>query len=294
MQGLFRSVRDTTEILQGGKYIVCLTGCKICDNCWIKDIKSPGKLKTCYKSKQCERKFCLFASVKKMAGGSHEFFVSLILSRKQLLKPLSFQEAMAKKRNSPGLNCSTALIILPKLACGQALHWGESREVTWEQHTKGDTSARGGKRKRQLATISPTFSFPPQKAQETTKHENCYTSVPGAKYYNSAQRKDHQKKITKIVVCMDFLVWIVAYSRIYNISWIQREHVASILQSYCILFKILHQQKTHLLFSTVSKSGYADTPIRSGWVSAYPPILGGCFKVAGYILQLSRESLLTG
>ena len=33
VQGLFRSVRDTTEILQGGKYIVCLTGCKICDNC---------------------------------------------------------------------------------------------------------------------------------------------------------------------------------------------------------------------------------------------------------------------
>ena len=49
---------------------------------------------------------------------------------------------MAKKRNSPGLNCSTALIILPKLACGQALHWGELREVTQEQHTKGDTSAR--------------------------------------------------------------------------------------------------------------------------------------------------------
>ena len=205
-------------------------------------------------------------------------------SFKKTIEPLSFQEAMAKKRNSPGLNCSTALIILPKLACRQALHWGESQEVTWEQHTKGDTSARGGKRKRQLATISHTFSFSPQKAQETTKHENCYTSVPGAKYYNSAQRKDHQKKITKIVVCMDFLVWIVAYklSRIYNISWIQREHVASILQSYCILFKILHQQKTHLLFSTVSKSGYADTPIRSGWVSAYLPILGGCFKVAGY------------
>ena len=200
------------------------------------------------------------------------------------IEPLSFQEAMTKKRNSPGLNCSTALIILPKLACGQALHWGELREVTREQHAKGDTSARGGKRKRQLATISHTFSFPPQKAQETTKHENCYNSIPGAKYYNFAQRKDLQKKIIKIVVCMDFLVWIVAYklSRIYNISWIQRKHVASIWQSCCILFKILHQQKTHLLFSTVSKSGYADTPIRSGWVSAYPPILGGCFKVAGY------------
>ena len=64
----------------------------------------------------------------------------------------------------------------------------------------------GWEKKRQLATISHTFSFSPQKAQETTKHENCYTSVPGAKYYNSAQRKDHQKKITKIVVCMDFLV----------------------------------------------------------------------------------------
>ena len=167
---------------------------------------------------------------------------------------------MAKKRNSPGLNCSTALIILPKLACGQALHWGESREVMREQHAKGDTSARGGKRKRQLATISHTFSFPPQKAQETTKHENCYNSIPGAKYYNFAQRKDLQKKIIKIVVCMDFLVSIGS-TIFLEIQW---KHVASIWQSCCILFKILHHQKTHLLFSTVSKSGYADTPIRSG------------------------------
>ena len=77
-----------------------------------------------------------------------------------------------------------------QLADGQAFHWGESREVTREQHMKGDTSAMGGKRKRQLATISHTFSFPPKKAQETSKRENYYTSVPGAKYYNFAQRKD--------------------------------------------------------------------------------------------------------
>ena len=160
--------------------------------------------------------------------------------------------------------------------------------------TKGDTSARGGKRKRQLATISHTFSFPPQKAQETTKHENCYNSVPGAKYYNFAQRKGLQKKKIKIVVCMDFLVWIVAYklSWTYNISWIRLKHVASILQSSCILFKICINKNRICYFPLCQK---LDMLIRWYIVTEYPHIYlfwGVALKWQG-ILQLSRESLLT-
>ena len=34
---------------------------------------------------------------------------------------------------------------------------------------------------------------------------------------------------------------------------------------------------------TQSKSEYVDTQIRSDWVSAYPAIFRGCFKVAGYL-----------
>jgi len=32
-----------------------------------------------------------------------------------------------------------------QVACEQALHLGELREVTWEQHAKGDASVRGRK-----------------------------------------------------------------------------------------------------------------------------------------------------
>ena len=42
------------------------------------------------------------------------------------------------------------------VACEQALHYlKESRDVAREQHAKGDASARGGKKKGELATISP-------------------------------------------------------------------------------------------------------------------------------------------
>ena len=50
------------------------------------------------------------------------------------------------------------------VACEQALHYlGESREVTREQHAKGDASVRGGEKKGELATISHKFSFPPRR-----------------------------------------------------------------------------------------------------------------------------------
>ena len=62
-----------------------------------KRYQEPREIKNMrYKSNECERMiFCIF-----------DYF-------KKKIEPLSFQEAMAKKRNFPGLNCSTALRILP-------------------------------------------------------------------------------------------------------------------------------------------------------------------------------------
>ena len=41
------------------------------------------------------------------------------------------------------------------LACAQALLLGESREVTREPHTKGEVSAKGGKRNEFSFSCSP-------------------------------------------------------------------------------------------------------------------------------------------
>ena len=61
------------------------------------------------------------------------------------------------------------------VACEQALHYlRESREVTQEQHAKGDASARGGERKGELATISHKFSFPPRKPSPLGRRLICW------------------------------------------------------------------------------------------------------------------------
>ena len=43
-----------------------------------------------------------------------------------------------------------------------------------ERHARGDAKVGGGGEKGELAMISHKFSFPPQKPQDTAKHENCH------------------------------------------------------------------------------------------------------------------------
>ena len=59
------------------------------------------------------------------------------------------------KINKPERHVGQKSINVGNLASEQALHLGESREVTQEQHAKGDASARGGKILRFSLAVSP-------------------------------------------------------------------------------------------------------------------------------------------
>ena len=54
-----------------------------------------------------------------------------------------------------------------KLACEQALLFGQAKRASWE-------CASQGPRKGELATISYKFSFPPWKPRDSAKRENCH------------------------------------------------------------------------------------------------------------------------
>ena len=150
-------------------------------------------------------------------------------------------------------SCGTIIDKLTRqnIARKQALQLGESRDVTREQHAKEDASRKGAKERDNLQRSQLNFHFhpgnsrKPQSVKTVTGNNNNVSAVcqlpslgqterasypkvvrsRSRKKYNFAQKQDYQKK----TIGVDILVWIVAYklSRIYNIPWIQRRHVAS-------------------------------------------------------------------
>ena len=66
-----------------------------------------------------------------------------------------------------GFLVSKLLEIRFRIACEQALRFGQAKRASRERASEGP-------RKGELATISHKFSFPPRKPRDSAKRENCH------------------------------------------------------------------------------------------------------------------------
>ena len=80
---------------------------------------------------------------------------------------MSFAKSWQEKRCSSYTETWQVKNILMKVACEQALLFGQAKRASRERASEGP-------RKGELATISHKFSFPPRKPRDSAKRENCH------------------------------------------------------------------------------------------------------------------------
>ena len=84
-----------------------------------------------------------------------------------------------------------------------------SKHSTWGKvharvHARKDETAGGGGEKRELATISHEFSFPPRKPRDTAKRENCHHER-AVQWYLASSRRSRNENLWEIVASSPFL-----------------------------------------------------------------------------------------